>query len=253
MIVDKMANRYSDITKYSELKLAVEQVLQEHADKSLSWRYIKSKCAFVFEVSKNMHVEISTGYSAKATFISFQFGIRITHKSVKKVSEKLGHQKPFSDLMLFRDKTRFIPEEYNRGSCTVCLPNTSEIFDYQHQQGNTGYVYLTEFPLRLAAIFDLAENEISRLFDLSSEKALVRSIVAHPIGTFRADEVLLIQLMLGNVEYYDKLLQFYDQPAAELWRENQDGFNLNEGFRKDIGEKLMDIYKEGDFPTFSFL
>jgi hypothetical protein len=251
-MVDKMANKYSDITKYSELKPAVEQVLQEQVDKGPSWKYVKSKHVFVFQVSKSMHVEIPTGFSSKATFINFQFGIRIIHKSIKKVSEKLGHRKPFSDLMLFRDKTRFIPEEYNRGSCTVCLPNTSEIFDHQHQQGNTGYVYLSEFPQRLATIFDLAENEIGRLFDLSSEEALVQSIVAHPMGTFRGHEVLLIQLMLGNLEYYDKLLQFYDQPAAELWQENQDGFNLNEGFRKDVGEKLMDIYKEGDFPTFSF-
>jgi hypothetical protein len=247
-----MAYRYSDVTKYNDLRPAVEQILQEQADIKSGWKYVKSKRAFIYQVSKSLSVEIPTGFSPKGTFIGFNFSIRITHKLIKQISEKLGQRKPFSDLMLFRAETRFIPEEYNYGSCTVYLPNTSEIFDEQYKKGNKAYVHLSEFPSRLSILFDLAEAEIKFLFDLSSEEALIRSIIAHPMGTFRGTEVLIIHLMLGQSEYYDLLLKFYNQPAEILWAKNENGFNLNEGFNQPVAEQLMEIYMQGDFPKFDF-
>jgi len=248
-----MTYRYSDVFKYKDLRPAVEQILKEQADIKTGWKYVKSRRAFVYKVSKNMTVEISTGFSPKGTFIGFDFKITIQHKFIKEISEKLGHRKPFSEMMLVRNNIRYMPKEYYYGSCTVFLPNTADLFGEQHRKGNKSYVYLAEFPDRLSTLFDLSENEIKCLFDLSSEEKLVESIIDHPIGKFSGEHVLMIHLMLGQDEYYDKLIEYYNQPSEVIWPQNIDRFNSNEGFNQPVAKQLMAIYKQGDFPKFDFL
>ncbi len=62
----------------------------------------------------------------------------------------------------------------------------------------------------------------------------------------------MIKLMLGEGDYYDELLTFYDQPAETLWKEVERGFVINQGFQREVGEAMTAIYRSGNFPKFDF-
>jgi hypothetical protein len=240
------------IRKYNELLPAVEKILTDFAERWEGWEYVKRRKAFVYHVSSKASVEISTGLSSKRAAVSFQFSIRIRYSDVRKASKKLGHRTPYSDVLLSIAKERFVPKDYGYGSCIVFLKGTSELYDEQFEGGKRSFIPLPLFPNYLSAVFEFALHEIDSTFDLSTERKLIGSIVSQRIGKFRGEDFLCANLMLGQPEAYDRIIEFYNQPAEVLWRTNDQGFGVNERLRRDVADEMMQLYVAGDFPMFDF-
>lgn len=233
--------------KILDIKAACEQVLLEFADAKPDWKYVKSKKCFVRPVSKSCFVGVYAGMSSKVDFVNFQFGLHVGHSLIGKADK---FQKGLNSAIT-RVPERWLDKELNWGRCTVFdhhHPHLGEL-DVMRSQGKLNYVRLEEFPERLGAIFNLAEGEIAKLFDLSSEEALVRSLVDKPIGLFRPNEVLLVQLLLDNPSYYDALAEFYGQPLEDI----RSSPHRVEPFNRQAAEQLMERFQQGDFPKFDFV
>ncbi|WP_146193065.1 hypothetical protein [Maritimibacter sp. 55A14] len=231
--------------KISDIKKNSEKILNEFALERPNWKYVKSRRSFVRPVSSNASVEIHTGLSSKVDFINFEFGIEVAHRLGKAVGKALSLPKPYSDLILFWHRQNWIPVNLAHGRCTV--HDNDPFFDDLRDQGKIVYVRIEEFPERLEKIFTLAEAEIDRIFDISSEEALIQSIVEKPIGFFRPNEVLVIQLMLGNSKYYNDLVEFYSQPIESIRSLTKHSFSLKDA------DRVMEIFREGNFPKFDFV
>ena len=97
------------------------------------------------------------------------------------------------------------------GNYTVYEGN---LFDDQRHKG-VGVIRLEEFPDLLARVFALAEGEIEKYFDLSSEKAMIQSILEKPIGVFPPTDILMLHILLGNPEFYHEIAKHYDNGGGE--------------------------------------
>lgn len=230
----------------SDIKAACEHVLLDFADAKPNWKYVKSKRCFVRSVSKSCFVDVYTGMSSKVDFVNFQFSLNAGHKLVGKADRfRKGN-----NWAIIRVPEKWLDGELNWGRCTVYdhhNPHLGEL-DVMRSQGKLNYVRLEEFPERLDAIFTLAEAEIAKLFDLSSEEAMVRSFVDKPIGEFRPNEVLLVQLLLENPSYYEELVNFYSRPIEDI---RTLPYRV-EPFNQPAAMQLMEQYKHGDLPRFDF-
>lgn len=231
------------------IKSACEEVLSDFADINSGWRYIKSKKSFSRPISKLASIELSASYSSKVEFVNFQFGIIITHKIIKTINRLRSSAKPYADRLLYWHRQEWVPEALNRGRCTVYDHNNPYLKEYEalRAQGKKNYVRLEEFPEYLSKIFELAEAEIDRLFDLSTEKDLINSIVLQPLGMFPAEQMLIIHLLLADPNYYDRLVDYYDKPVENrLYRSGGP-------FYKQGADQIMELYKQGDFPKFDWI
>jgi hypothetical protein len=232
--------------KISDIKQACLQVLSDFADAKPDWQYVKSKRCFVRPVSRSSFVDVYTGMSSKVDFVNFQFSLHAGHRLIGKADK---YSKAINWAICWH-RQRWDPAPIHNGRCTVfdhLNPNMKE-YDQLRAQGKLNYVRLEEFPERLDAIFTQAEAEIAKLFDLSSEEALIGSLVDKPIGFFRPNEVLLVQLLLDNPSYYEALCDFYDQPLEDL---RSLPYRV-EPFNRPAAEQLMEQYRQGDFPKFGF-
>lgn len=227
-----------------KIKELCEGILSEHVENRPNWVYLKSKKSFVRKVSKSSFVDIYTGMSPKVDFVKFQFSIHAGHKLI---GEADSFRKGIN-WAVTRNASRWSPVDLARGRCTVYDHEDSVhrngIFEENRAQNKGSYVRLSEFPDWLLEHFSLAEKEISNVFDTSSEKALIQSIIDKPIGFFRPNEVLLVQLLLGNCHYYEELLEFYSQPVETIQELTREAFN------QPAAEKLVTAYKNGDLPRF---
>ncbi len=227
--------------KISDIKAACEQILIDFADSTPGWKYAKSKKSFIKVVSKASFIDIYTGMSSKVDFVNFQFSLHAGHRLIGK-ADKFKR----SNWAITRVPERWIEQSLNWGRCTVYdhrHPYLGEL-DEMRSQGKLNYVRLEEFPERLGSIFSLAEAEITKLFDISSEEALIQSLVDKPIGFFRPNEVLLVQLLLGNPAYFDELVEFYNQDIETIRSLTKEPLN------KPAAEQLMERYNQGNFPKF---
>lgn len=227
------------------IKSECESILLEFSKKNSLWKYLKSKRIFIKKISKNSFVDIYTGMSSKINFVNFQFSLHAGHSLVGKADPYEND----NNWAVCWNGQRWIPEEFNFGRFTVYNhtdPQNKE-FEELRTQGKKNYVRLEEFPERLKDIFDLAEAEIDRLFDTSSEENLITSVVGKPIGFFRPEEVLLIQLMLDNPSYYDELIEFYSQPIKTVASLTRNAIN------QPAADKLFQLYQEGKIPKFDFV
>ena len=231
--------------KVSKINLACENLLIDFAEQKPDWKYVKSKRCFVKSISKDCSMAISTGMTSKVDFVNFQFQINVDHKLVPKV---LLCPSKYNCLLRWH-RQRWDPAPVNNGRYTVFDHQNPYLREYDQlrSQGKLNYVRLEEFFECLEALFTLAEGEIEKLFDTSSEETLIRSIVDKPIGFFNPNEVLLVQLLLGNLTYYDKLIEYYAQDI-ELLR----SLNL-EVFYQPEAEQLMTQHKSSGFIKFSFI
>lgn len=236
-------------SKVSDIKAACTQVLLNFADGHPHWKYTKSKQAFVCPVGKNASVEFMANHSSKVDFVNFQFGIGVADKIVKRVNELRSMPKPYSDTLLYWHRQKWAPDILNGGRCTVYDHRRPDLAEYEalRAQGKKNYVRLEEFPDYLSAIAQLAEVEIGRLFDVSSEEALVRSILAQPMGVFPSEQMLITNLLIGHPDYYRQLVAYYAVPYEDR------PYKTGGPFYQQGADQLMDIYQEGNFPRFDFL
>ena len=233
--------------KFASIRAEVNHILTSFAEERPGWDYLKSRRLLLRKVSKDAAVSLYTRESSKSGFVAFEFSLNVRHRLMKKVANLFAPRGAGgTDLAVTRVREAWTTEAENRGSCTVY--RNAKIFDEAREAGRNGFLYPEEFPAWLDQIFELAEAEIDRLFDLSSEEALIRSVVAHPIGFFRPGQVLAVQLALDNPGYYDELIAFFDQPLEEIRKTARHGMS-----RQEV-DRMMQIYRETpDFPTFSFV
>ena len=114
--------------------------------------------------------------------------------------------------------------------------------------GGPGCIHFHEFPDRFARIFALCEREIDRLFDISSEEALIRSALAHPIGFFHPNSILILHLCMGNPSYFDEMIEYAKIPYEEHVKAPYRRY----GFTMKEAERIMEAYRAGGFPRFDF-
>lgn len=231
-------------SKVSDIKLSCLQILTDFAETKPDWKYTKSKSSFVKSIPKNAFVVIYAGMSSKVDFVNFQFALTAGHKLVGKADAA----RKINNWAVIWIAQRWLDESFNWGNCTVYDHNHPYLgeFEQLRSQGNKNYVRLEEFPEWLTRVFTLAETEIDKVFDISSEEALIKSIISKPIGFFRPTDVLLIQLMLGNPAYYDELVEFYSQPVEKIRSLTKEALN------RHTASRLMDAYNQGGFPRFDF-
>nr|WP_319250225.1 hypothetical protein [uncultured Celeribacter sp.] len=231
----------------SDIKAACEQVMLDFADAKPNWKYVKSKRCFVRSVSKSCFVDVYTGMSSKVDFVNFQFSLNAGHRLIG-MADKFRKGNNWAIIWV---PEKWLDNELNWGRCTVFdhrHPHLGEL-EFMRSQGKLNYVRLEEFSERLDSIFSLAEAEITELFDLSSEEALIRSLVNKPIGFFRPNEVLLVQMLLQNPAYYEELVEFYGQPLEAI---RSSPYRV-EPFNRQAAELMMEQYRQGDFPKFDFV
>lgn len=239
----KMPNQVSNI------KSACEQILIDFADKRPEWKYIKSKKSFVRMISNSASIELSASYASKIEFVNFQFGILITHKVMKSVNQLRDKPRPYADYLLYWHRQEWVPETLNRGRCTVYESNHPYLGEYEslRAEGDKNYIRLDEFPEYLFKIFEQADAEIVRLFDVSSEKKLINSIISQPVGVFPAEQMMIIHLLLADPSYYHKLVEYYGESV-----ENRPYISGGPFYRQGA-DQIMEIYQKGNFPKFDWL
>ena len=231
--------------RVSSISQEVTGLLTAYAEPRPGWDYVKSQRSFIKKVSRAASVVIGTQASSKGSFVTLEMSIQVRHSLMKKVGKVFSPHGGILGLVVSHNKLHWTDETVNGGRGTVY--RTSHIFDGERAKGKSGYLYPEELHPWLDRLFPMAEAEIDRLFDTSSEEALIRSTVAHPIGFFFPEQVLEVQLALNNPGYYDELIAYYDQPLEVRQKVRRFGMS------RDQVDRMMEIYRQtDDFPTFSF-
>lgn len=222
----------------SRIKTAVEEILSEFAKEKPDWTYSSTKKAYVHAISKDMDIRIKLGTSSKVEWVNFDMGIAVTHKIVKKIYE-INNLKSSYNLLLFWNQRTWIPHQTGLGSMVVYNPKWNNLRSFEegkYREGLKVYTHLDEFPARLAEVFALAEAAIARQFDISSEPAMLRSLLKVNPGDFDAESLMTINLLLGNPGFFDELVARYGQK-----------------FDVKGCQKQLELYHQGKYPKLDLI
>lgn len=222
----------------SRIRAAVEGILADFAEGKPEWTYSSTKKAYVHAISKDMDVRIELGTSSKVEWVNFEMGIAVTHKIVKKIYE-INNLKSSYNLLLFWNQRTWIPYETRLGRMIVYNPKWNSLSSFEeakYKEGRKSFTHLDEFPARLAEVFALAEAAIARQFDISSEPAMLRSLLKVNPGDFESVPLMKINLLLGNPGFYETLVARY-----------------GDRFYKDGCLKQLELYHQGKYPKLNLI
>lgn len=226
------------------LNARCEQILIETASSRPGWKYVKSTKSLTRALSKDAFVGVYTGFAPKVDLVTFQFSVDAGHKVMGAAFERAYKVKSPGCWTIFYAKENWTPEEIGGG--TLVIYDGHRRYDGFVNGDNKSYVHINDFSERLNLVFEAAIETIERIFDTSSAQALFQGIAESPIGLFRPDEVLLVNLALGRPEFYEKIVDFYNQPIETVRSHTTYPFNR---FKAD---QAMAAYLAGDFPRFSW-